>query len=136
DPQAVFPSTVHLWKSLYEAHGLQRPTFDGLHEYVFATFTHLYARLEATRGLVPAGRFYELRYEDLVRDPVGQVRALYARLGLGDFEAVLPRLQKYLAGVAGYRTNRYEPSPELRAEVARRWGDVIRRYGYDAAPAD
>jgi hypothetical protein len=134
DPHVVFPSTVHLWRSLYEAHGLQRPTFEGLEEYVFGTFTHLYARLEATRGLVPAAQFYELRYEDLVRDPAGQVRALYAHLELGGFDAVLPRLQKYLAGVADYRTNRYELSPELRAEVSRRWGEVIRRYGYDAGP--
>jgi membrane-bound metal-dependent hydrolase YbcI (DUF457 family) len=115
DPHVVFPSTVKLWKALYQAHGLQRPTFAGLEDYVFRTFTHLYERLEATRGLVPSSRFHELRYEDLVRDPVGQMRALYAHLDLGDFDAVLPRLQKYLAGVAGYRTNRYEQPPEVRA---------------------
>jgi membrane-bound metal-dependent hydrolase YbcI (DUF457 family) len=135
DPRVVFPSTVHLWKSLYQAHGLQRPAFAGLEEYVWRTFTHLYERLEAARGLVPPSRLHELRYEDLVRDPVGQMRALYEHLGLGHFDAVLPRLQKYLAGVAGYRTNRYEPlPPEVRAEVERRWGDVSRRYGYDTGP--
>ena len=98
------------------------------------TFMQLYERLEATRELVPPSRFFELRYEDLVRDPVGQLRALYGHLGLDDIDAVLPRLQKYLAGVAGYRTNRYEQPAEARAEVERRWGDVIRRYGYDTGP--
>jgi hypothetical protein len=132
DPHVVFVSTVNLWRSLYEGHGLQRPTFEGLEEYVFGTFTQLYARLEATRGLVTAARFYELRYEDLVRDPVGQLRALYAYLELGGFDAALPRVQKYLAGVADYRTNRYDQPPELRAEIERRCGEVIRRYGYDA----
>jgi hypothetical protein len=33
---------------------------------------------------------------------------------------------------SGYKTNRYpELSPELRAEIARRWGHVIQRYGYE-----
>jgi hypothetical protein len=131
DPYVVFPSTVNLWKTLYETHGLQQPTFAGLEEYVYRTFTHLYAKLEEGKALVDPARFYELRYEELVRDPVGQMRALYEHLQLGGFEAVLPRLQEYLAGVAGYQTNRYEMSPELRAEITRRWGEVIRRYGYD-----
>jgi membrane-bound metal-dependent hydrolase YbcI (DUF457 family) len=130
DPHVVFPSTVNLWKSLCEGHGLQRPTFEGLQEQVLRTFTRLYERLEATRGLVAPSRFFELRYEDLVRDPVARLRALYDHLGLGGFDALLPRLEKYLASTAGYRTNRYEMSPELRAEITRRWGDVIRRYGY------
>src|SRR5260370_40110256 len=38
NPYVVFPSTVHLWKALYQKHGLQRPTFAGLDEHVFCTF--------------------------------------------------------------------------------------------------
>lgn len=130
DPYVVFPSTVNLWKSLYEMHGLQRPTFSGLEEHVYRTFTHMYQKLEEGRPLVRPERYYEVRYEDLVRDPIGQLRAMYEHLGLGDFEPVLPQVQEYLAGVAGYQTNRYEMTPELRAQITQRWGDVIRRYGY------
>jgi hypothetical protein len=132
DPFVVFPSTVNLWKSLCRAHGLQRPTFAGLEEQVFATYLRLYERLEEGRKLVDPARFYELRYEDLVSDPVKEVRALYDQLGLDGFDAYLPRLQSYLATVAGYETNRYQLSAEQRAEVARRWAPVFRRYGYNA----
>jgi len=76
DPYVVFPSTVNLWRSLYETQGLQRPTFAGLEDYVFQTFTFMYDRLEEGRKLVDPSRFFELKYEDLVRDPVGQMRAL------------------------------------------------------------
>jgi hypothetical protein len=130
DPYVVFPSTVNLWKSLYQTHGLQKPTFAGLEEYVFATFDRLYAKLDESRPLVHSSRFFELRYEDLVRDPIGQVRALYEHLHLGDFDRLLPRLQDYLARIAGYETNRYLLAPELEAEITRRWGKVIERYGY------
>jgi hypothetical protein len=130
DPYVVFPSTVNLWKSLYCTHALQRPTFAGLEEYVFATFNRLYEGLERDRGLLRASRFYELRYEDLVRDPIGQMRALYEQLELGGFEDVLPRLQDYVAKTADYATNRYELIPELRAKITQRWEKVIRQYGY------
>lgn len=130
DPTIVFPSTVNLWKSLYRAHGLQKPTFEGLEEHVFETFTRLYDLLEQGKKLIGPGRFHEVRYEDLVRSPVEQMRQIYEHLQLGGFEAMKPRLEEYLAQNSGYETNRYELSPERRAEITRRWGAVIERYGY------
>jgi hypothetical protein len=131
DPYVVFPSTMTLWKTLYRHQGLQRPTFAGIEEQVFTMFTLLYERLEEGRKLVAPSRFYELRYEDLIRDPIGQLRLLYERLDLGGFEQALPRIQKYLATTADYETNQYELSPDLHATITRRWGKVILRYGYD-----
>jgi hypothetical protein len=133
NPYVVFPSTVNLWRSLFRKHGLQRPTDDGVNEYVFDTFLRLYDRLEQARGLVSPSRFHELRYEDLIRDPVGQMRALYEQLDLGGFDRVLPRLEDYVKSISGYETNRYELAAALKSEITRRWGRVIRRLGYDVA---
>ena len=87
-------------------------------------------RLEQGRPLVNTWRFHELRYEDLIRDPVGEMRRLYEQLELGGFEEFRPRLEQYLATIKGYETNRYQLTPALRAEITRRWGKVIDRYGY------
>jgi hypothetical protein len=130
DPYVVFPSTVHLWNSLYSTQGLQHPTYNGLQDYVFDTFVHMDDKLEEARHLLDPSRFCEIRYEELVRDPVKQMRALYENLDLGDFEKVLPALEQYLEGVKEYQTNRYELSPKLRDQITRRWGPFIRRYGY------
>ena len=132
DPYVVFPSTVNLWKTLYAKHGLQKPNYHGLEEQVFDTFTHLYERLEAGKELIRPARFFEVRYEDLIRDPVAHLRRLYDRLGLGGFEAVRPRIEQYLAEHAGYQTNRYKPlDPQVQEKITLLWGDVIRRYGYE-----
>jgi hypothetical protein len=131
NPFTVFSSSVNLWRSLYETHGLQTPNFQGLEEHVFATFNHLHERLEEGRTLIPPGRFHELRYEDLIADPVRQMAQLYDVLNLGGFEKVLPRLEQYLRDHAGYQTNRYPHlSDELRRQIRQRWGAVIERYGY------
>jgi hypothetical protein len=75
-------------------------------------------------------RFYELRYEDLIRDPVSEMRKLYDHLNLGGFDQFLPRLQAYLATIKGYETNKYELTPLQRAQISYRWGHIIKRYGY------
>jgi len=130
NPYVVFPSTVNLWKSLYRKHGLQTPKFAGLEEHVFATFSRMYEKFDVDSKLVPAGRYHELKYEDLVNDPIGQMRQLYERLGLGGFENAEPKLHEYLDRNKGYETNKYDLTTELRAEIGRRWAKPIQRFGY------
>lgn len=131
NPYKVFPSTVRLWKGLHSSLGYQKPTFEGLEEHVFQTFDRMHERLEATRGLIAPNMICDLHYEDLVRDPLGQTRALYERLDLGDFAPVEPALRKYQEQHANYKTNKHELAAETRAEIARRWRTYFERYGYE-----
>lgn len=131
NPYVVFPSTVNLWKTLAETHGLQRPHHKDVEEYVLRTFTMLYERLEEGKKKVPAGQFYEVRYEELVASPLRKMQELYEQLGLGKFDKVRPSMEAYLNANRDYQTNRYPYLlPRTRAEIGRRWGDVIERYGY------
>ncbi len=133
DPYRVFQSTMHMWRSVFLAYGLQTPDFAGLEDSVFETFNRMYEKLGETKGLIAPAHFYELRYEELVKDPVDQMRRLYGHLSLGDFEAnLLPELNSYLAKTALYKTNQYDMTPELRDKIAGRCKKVIKRYNYPA----
>ena len=52
--------------------GLQRKPdhYDWIEEEVFSNLQRMYAAFERDRDLIPAGRLAELRYEDLVADPM------------------------------------------------------------------
>jgi hypothetical protein len=130
DPYVVFPSTVNLWKRLYKDEGLQNPNYESLEERVYETFRTMYETFERQRQLIPRGRFSEVRYEDLLADPLGQMGRIYEELGLGGFEQARPGMEKYLEGQADYQRNRYELSAEARTEIARRWSSYIAKYGY------
>lgn len=132
DPFVLYPSTLNLWKTLYRVQGLQVPTYAGLEDYVLDTFVRMYDRFTEDRPLIPEGHFHELRYEDLVADPLGQLEALYRRLGLDGFAAAAPRVRAYLDANKGYETNRYDLTPEQRARITERWGKYIRAWGYPA----
>jgi len=130
DPYTVYASTVNLWKKMYQAQGLQRPKFEGLEEYVFNTFLQMYDAFEGDRHLLNDSQFYEIRYEDLVADPVGQLRAIYQQLDLGDIQPALPAIEQYLEETGDYKTNRYQITDELRAQVTHRWARYIQQFGY------
>jgi len=130
NPFVIFPSTINLWKRLYRNDGLQVPTYEGLDEHVFETFVRMYEVFERDRGLIPAGQFCEVRYEDLVAQPIQEMQRVYEELNLSRFEKVLPQMEAYFAKKADYKTNRYQLPPELAAEVSRRWAGFFQRYGY------
>ena len=133
DPMVLFPSTVRLWKSLGDVQGLQVPSENTawIERHVLDTFVRMYERFEQDRELVPAGRLVDVRYEDLVAEPVGRMRAIYEQLGLGDFCDVEPALKAHAMKTRDYRTNKYALPAEAADRVRGRWAPYFQRYGYN-----
>jgi hypothetical protein len=131
DPYAVFVSTMRLLRDLRPVFRLQRGPRAIDVEAVLRTYTEMYDAYFADREHVPAGQLVELAYEDLERDPVGQVRAVYEGLSLGDFEPFRPTLEAYLASIADYQKNRHRPLDEAtRTRVAEAWSRSFEVWGY------
>ena len=130
DPYVIFPSTIRTWKRMSEDEGLQRPKHEGLEEEVLGRFARMYEVFEDSRKRIAPDCFCEVRYEDLIDDPVAQVRTIYDQLGLEGFENALPALETRAIGMRGYKVNRHKLSDDMRDRVTERWGDFIARYGY------
>jgi hypothetical protein len=75
-------------------------------------------------------QLHELRYEDLVRDPVTALRDIYSKLELGDFQALEEAIQERLDEIKNYRTNSYALPDQLKTAIARRWQDFFVTYSY------
>jgi hypothetical protein len=134
DPFVVFPSTMRLWRSLHAVQGMQIDDGHALEHYVFTAFEQMYAAFERDRRRVDDGRLHEVRYEDLVRDPVGQLADAYQQLDLGGFERVRPALTRQAGSMRRYRTNTYRLDPRIAREISGRWRPFLERYGYSAQP--
>lgn len=132
NPLSVFPSTVHLWKSMNSTQGLQNPPLDDpwLEDYVLDTFMHMFERYEKDRHLIPPGQLAEISYESLIADPKAALRRLYDQLDLGGFAHAEPEVDAYLAKTTDYKTNDYTLSDEQRWRVTERWASYFKRFGY------
>lgn len=129
-PYSVFPSTRRLWPSLDEVQGLQFPKNKDLNEFIFDAYERMYRGYFAQRGTLDPKNLYEIRYEDLVRDPVGEVERIYQVLELGDFEPVRDKLTAYIHAQKDYVKNEHSLDPALAAEIRRRWSEYFERFGY------
>lgn len=130
DPLTIYPSTLRLWTRLADDHGLQRPIAEDLEEFVLDTFVRMYDAFDAQRQSLPPGHLCEVRYEQLIADPAGELRRVYDMLELDRFELVQPRLAERSSLMAGYQVNRYQLNDQQRERVLQRWSGYCRRYGY------
>jgi hypothetical protein len=131
EPYTVFQSTRHLNQVLTRSLQFQRPDPDDADAAVIRRYRLLYDAYFEERPLIPAGQFHELSFTELERDPIGAIERNYEALGLSGFEAVLPRLEEYVATLAGYRKNEYAALPAgLRGEIARQWRRSFEEWGY------
>ncbi len=134
DPFAVFPSTLNLWRRFYRDQGLQRPRYEGLEEYVLHTFNRLYRAFGRAKSKLKPGQLCEVRFEELVVDPIGQMRRVYEELSLGDFDRLLPQLEQFVNSRRQYQPNRYDLPEFWRQRIVEEWGWFFDRYGYSKDP--
>jgi len=130
DPCALFPSTRRTWEALDYTQGFQIPRSDYLDEFVFECLERMYTGFHEQRGALDEGSICDVRYEDLARDPVGEVETVYRKLNLGEFEAVRPALVQYTKQQKDYRPNRHQLSAEKAALIRDRWHGYCNQYGY------
>ncbi len=136
DPYELFPSTLHLWRTMYAHHSLQRPTWAGLQERILTTYEIMHDRFEKDSALIAPQRLHRVRFEDLVEAPLSVMSTAYDKLGLGEFEQARANMENYLANVKDYQGNRLRVTERERAIISDRWGRIFEAQGYRIREGD
>ena len=131
NPYRVFQSTRQLLPMMFRWHGLRKPDYSELDDWVLHQYAEMYQAFFDQQPLVPTGRFHEVSFEDLERDPLKELRGLYQALGLPDFAEVEPKVRGYVDSLVGYRKNTFSPiAPELQERIRGQWGTSFERWGF------
>ncbi len=133
DPAEVYRSNINIEKTAHALFQLQDPTPGDAYSDRFPSLYHgmesrFYADADARqwRGVC------EVRYEDLVADPLRVVRSIYDTLGLRWTDEYGARLRDYLARIEGYKPADRRPlDSDARdrldaalGQIAQRWRDA------------
>jgi hypothetical protein len=130
DPYDVYKSTWHSTSLAGAYNRVQRTGGENLESYILDRYRLLYDAFFEERPRVEADCF-DVRFEQLEREPLRVLRALYAHFDLPDFELARPNLERYLQSVSGYQKNRYpELSPALRRKIGQVWERSFETWGY------
>ena len=132
NPYSVFQSTQHTVRTMSPWWTLQRHDHNGLEDRTIQQYKEVYDVFFAERELIPKGRLYDIGYEALEQDPLGQVKNIYEALDLPNFEHVAPALQQYVQSLSGYKKNTFQQLPaDLRSRIAQSWRRCFDEWEYE-----
>lgn len=131
-PYKLVPSTMRLWKLLDSLQGFQIPKYDDaqLKNYIFECKDLMYSGYFSGRDEVPAEQLIEIRFEDLIGDPLQQMKAVYEKLELGSFEQTQPAIESYFSSRKNHKTNQHSLEPALKAEIDSHWQAYMKAFDY------
>jgi hypothetical protein len=131
NPYAVFQSSRRTVLKVSPWSALQRPDHSDLDDRSIRQYKEVYDVFFEEQGLIPEGHYHEVGFEELEKDPMGQVRGIYEALDLPAFREVEPALCRYVESLAGYRKNVFPDLPaDLRQRVTREWRRCFEEWGY------
>lgn len=130
-PKAVYHSTGTLIDGLTERFSLQ--SLEGLdkdHHRIAHYRMMMRAHLEQRKRLKP-GHYAEIRYEDLITDPVAGVEKVLGGIGQSLEADERMKLVDYVESLADYQPNRHPEDPEIDELLKRELGFAYDTWGYD-----
>lgn len=134
EPHAMFRSSLDMWRTLNSEVGLQVVKNDNWLEFhVVETLCRMYEAYFEDRQLLAPYQLAELRYEDLVQDPLTTLRGTYERLGLGEFGLAESAVEEHLAALGNYQRNSHVDDDCWTSLVSLKWNQYAKHFGYGRA---
>jgi len=131
NPYNIFRSTQHLHKMVMERAQLQEVGQNEHENWVLLFYSQLMRKLLADKSLIPAGNLVEVKYEDLDKEPLAQLRKVYETLGLPGFAEAEPAFRAYLDSISGYQKLAHKQLDDSAiTKINRNWQFAFDALGY------
>jgi hypothetical protein len=130
NPYKVYVSTKRMRMRVLDQFALQHTTAEEVEQHVIDDYVSLMKGYFEQKDQIPEGQLVEIRYEDLVANPMSQIRQIYEKLGLSGLGAAEPAMQHHIDQQADYKKNVYKLDEEIIRRVDEHWDFAIKRWGY------
>ena len=123
NPYEVYASTKNLHQKLQAHWRLQRNDSDSSHWFLQHMVNMYQSYFKHREKLLKSGDLIEIKYEELVQDPVKHLQNIYNQFNMPGFEETLPKWKKWVEEKHSsfQRNSLPNLSPEERQTINKEW---------------
>jgi hypothetical protein len=129
-PYLVYLSTKKMRMKVLDKLALQDASEEEIEKQVVSNYIRLMNSFFEQKEQIKTDRFVEVRYEDLIVDPMKHIQRIYETLKIPDFETATPAMMKYLERQSEYKTNVYSIDQRIVQHVDKNWKFTIDHWRY------
>jgi len=135
NPYHVYASMMRMMTKEIPRVQLQHDTLEERRENILYVYRAMIERYLADRALIPKGQLTEVRFEEMVEEPLDHLRRIYADLDLfpEDGGAVPRSVHDFIASVSGHTRGTVKISDEDAEAVRTQWGKAFEAFEYPTA---
>ena len=130
-PYKTVPSTINMWNIVAGENAFRMGWKTPSVEESAGLVDMFWKSVKGSRDILKPGQFTEIRYEDLEKDPVSEIRRLYSELDI----IFTPELEQSILGFMdekkSYRKNIFTLREDQKASINRILGDFMTAYRYE-----
>jgi omega-hydroxy-beta-dihydromenaquinone-9 sulfotransferase len=130
NPYKVYLSTKKMRQNVLDKLALQNASKEEIEQQVIKNYIRLLNSYFEQQKQIQKDKLVEIKYEDLISNPVEQVKKIYSTLKLHGYEDALPEMEKYLEKQSEYKTNIYAIDDKIVHHVNKNWKFTIDRWNY------
>jgi omega-hydroxy-beta-dihydromenaquinone-9 sulfotransferase len=130
NPLKVIPSTIHMWDTVGRQNCLNRNGVTPEIKEVTQYFNKMIEVIREALSNMPKEKYIEIKYEDLVKDPLNGIQCIYEQLGIPFTEEYKVKLVSYLCEEKTYKANTYQLSEEEKKLIEEELEDYLKTYNY------
>ncbi len=131
NPIYVYCSTKKFFSAIIFTLSFQPVSMDDISNMVFWLYENLMKEYLTDKNLIPEQYLYEVRYEDFLKDPLGEVEKIYAHLQLGGNEQDKADIMAYLRSQKSHRTDTYTITRKELDIILDRWDFAMKAWNYE-----
>jgi len=132
NPYEVFFSMKKLWSKINKNYGLRNIQKDKLAEIIYKHYHTLMGAYENEKGLIPTQNLLEVRYEDLIRNPIHVLNRVYKKFNLEFPEKLYNTTLGFSDSSKRYQRSNYKFDTDSIEEIYEQLKDYIEKWKYSA----
>jgi len=106
------------------------PSWEIFEQSMVNMYNRMFAKYFAEKDLIPKQNLVEIKYEDLIKQPVNQMDHIYKSLNLGDFEKNKKIFEKYVESQKKVKKAVYKIDEQLKNHIYTQLKNTIDRWNY------
>ncbi|MFC2023717.1 sulfotransferase [Chloroflexota bacterium] len=130
NPYDLFVSELGTYRKVLPRSQVQRTTPGHIEEHVLSSGTRIMQKYLTDKVLIPPENLVQVKFEELERAPLEQLRRVYDRLAIPSYDQAEPSFRAYLDSIRGYQKNPYEIGEVEIDRVNQSWGFVFEPWHY------
>ena len=129
-PFKTVPSTINMWNIVAGENAFRGGWKDMTIEETAGEINDFLMSVTYNKSRLSKGSFTEVRYEDLEKDPVGEIRKIYYGLGFTFTSDYEKRILHFMEEKKNYRKNSFNLDKEQKESIIKAMAGYMDLYGY------